>query len=167
MPYTWYCNFYFSSLKCQTILVGAIPKTTYFGFFYAQNPIYFDIRAVSFRKGKTPLTYPLGCLARNWSSPYFFCPVTKQTPNNMLHKSKLALSDSERIDQAIKEFFSNCGDSKNVESILWDMLFGSLTNPESSTEPHQNDQRMFLYKRLSEFLESIEPRKNNITFNNN
>jgi hypothetical protein len=75
------------------------------------------------------------------------------------------------LHKEIKDLFCYCGTAKDMEKVLWDMLQSSISNPEQPTEPKENSERLFLYKRLAEFLAAIEPEKSapatTINFTNN
>ncbi|CAG5067950.1 hypothetical protein DYBT9623_00678 [Dyadobacter sp. CECT 9623] len=61
--------------------------------------------------------------------------------------------------EAINEFFSSVGSAKRIEGTLWYMLQASITNPNDPTDDQDNAERCYLYRRLKEFLEAIEPAK--------
>ncbi|KAA6441476.1 hypothetical protein FEM33_01705 [Dyadobacter flavalbus] len=82
----------------------------------------------------------------------------------MLQKATKVAADYNEFKpsaEVIAEFFNYCGTAKKIEATLWDMLQGSLTNPELPTEAEQNAEQLFLFRRLKELLEAIEPVKFN------
>jgi len=70
---------------------------------------------------------------------------------------KLEKIHAERILEAVNEFTGMVGGYDKIEVTLWDMLYGSLTNPDLPTEHHQNDEMLFLFRRLTELLKAIQP----------
>ena len=85
----------------------------------------------------------------------------------MLIKLSLQTSDSNRQSEAIENFFNLCGEYSNIEPILWDMLSESMTNPDAPTDAKENDRRMFLHRRLLEFLRAVEPGKTDLSISLN
>lgn len=59
--------------------------------------------------------------------------------------------------EAIEFFFDHIGSAKSAEETLWDMFQSSISNPDDTTEYVQNASRSFLYRRLVELLNAIEP----------
>ena len=82
----------------------------------------------------------------------------------MLHKPK---STSTPTEAQVMEFFNRCGKAEQVEEVLWDMFYGSITNPESPTDVKENEERAWLYRQMKEMLFKIEPPESQFTFDNN
>lgn len=63
------------------------------------------------------------------------------------------------LREQVQNLFQNCGDAAGINETLWDMFQGSISNPELPSDVHENAERAYLYKRLTEFFTAIEPVK--------
>jgi hypothetical protein len=60
---------------------------------------------------------------------------------------------------AVFHFFNVCGDAKDINEALWDMFASSISNPDDCVDAKLCAERSYFYKRLTEFISSVEPQK--------
>lgn len=77
----------------------------------------------------------------------------------MLRKTKISKDCTTYVPdpEKVRDFFDSCGTSWEIEQGLWDMFQSSISNTTEIASAEVNAGRAYLYRRLMELIEAIEP----------